>query len=369
MIKMNIFNLLYKYSPLNFYNVANGRTVIKSIHNPSSGYEFDKEFNADDISLIWHEIKLHRRVSTIFIFILFIAALYEFVFPHFSLFVNNTWFVNALLILSVLWLVCLFSNILCKYIFEKRLSNIFGGYKIVKFENDDKTDTKYYSIFKFELLKAMILVIFGIAFIVVLAFLVSPFNMAQTLVKNERYTEAIKLTTLGADIFPIAQEWYALRGYSKFKTGDYPGSIADYDKAYNLSADAFNIMNFDNKIFVKYHIGDYDGALDDFDREIAKASNDNERNQFLWDKAQFLYNIKKYEEALEIYDTLILNADNDRVFLLKDRLYLERAEVNKKLGNTEQAQSDLFNAGVNEYETGDNPIPKPVLIFDTETFG
>ena len=364
MTKKNIFNLLYKYSPLNFYTNIDNHTIIKSTHNPSVGYSFAREFTTEEILAVWKEIRFHKRISTICIFLLFIASLYELIFPHFALFVNNTWVVNAILMLSVLLVVCNLSTLLCKYIFQKRLLKHYGDYEIVKFPISEKIDNKYYSIFKIELIKALTVIIFiASAFIYI-----SPFGIAQNLVTNERYNEAIKLTTLGAKIFPIAQEWYALRGYSKFKIGDYSGSLEDYDTAYKLSADEFNIMNFDNKIFVKYYIGDYTGALEDFDNEITKSTNSNERDQFLWDKAQFLYNIGMLEEALDIYDTLIVNADEDRIFLLKDRLYLERAQVNKRLKNTEQVKADLESAGATVDELSTDPIPKPVLLIDEETF-
>lgn len=364
MIKKNIFSLLYKYSPLNFYTNKDNRTIVKSIHNPSVGYEFDKEFNSDEIYTIWKEIRLHKRFSTISIFILFIAALYEFIFPHFALFVNNTWFTNALIMLAVLLLVCNLSTIICQKIFQKRLLKSFGKYKVVKFAPTEDVDKRYYNIFKYELIKAIAVITVLVSVFVC----ISPFEIAQNMVNKERYIEVIKLTTLGAKIFPIAQEWYALRGFSKFKMGDYEGAISDYDIAYKLSADEFNIMNFDNKIFVKYHLGEYDSALNDFNTEIKNAGNENERDQFLWDKAQFLYNIKRYEEALDIYNELIVNADNDRVFLLKDRLYLERAQVFKVLGDMESANADIESAGAAEEDLENNPIPRPVLLLDEDTF-
>lgn len=363
MSKKNIFSLLYKYSPLNFYTNTDNHTIIKSIHSPSVGYDFDKIFNDDEIHSIWKEIRLHKRISTVFIFILFIASLYELIFPHFSLFVNNTWFINALLMLAVLLIVCNLCTMLCAYIFQKRLLK-FGEYKIVTFSPTEEIDKKYYSIFKFELFKAITVIM-----LLILVFTnVSPFEIAKNLVDKELYYEAIKVTNFGAKVFPIAQEWYALRGYSKFKLGDYTGAIQDYDKAYILSADEFNIMNFDNKIFVKYYIGDYESALADFDKEISKSRTENERDQFLWDKAQFLYNIQKYEDALVLYDELIVNADDDRVFLLKDRLFLERAQVHKKLGNKELTKADLDNSGAMECDLEANPIPTPVLLMNEGSF-
>ena len=93
-----------------------------------------------------------------------------------------------------------------------------------------------------------------------------------------------------------------MRGYARFQLGDYKNAIADFDKAYQLESDIFKTMNFDNKIYIKYYLGDYDSALKDFDTEIKKAENEYIKDSFLWDKAQFLYNIKKYKEALKLYN-------------------------------------------------------------------
>ena len=58
MTKKNIFNLLYKYSPLNFYTNIDNHTIIKSTHNPSVGYSFAREFTTEEILAVWKEMFL-----------------------------------------------------------------------------------------------------------------------------------------------------------------------------------------------------------------------------------------------------------------------------------------------------------------------
>lgn len=365
MLKINILKLLYKNSPMNFYTVKNENTIIKSINNTSLGYEFKKTFTPDEIDYIWQEIRIHKRISTISIFLLFIFLLYQLVFPKFSLFIDFSWYINALLIILLITIVYHIIILIGKKIFEKRLKQKFGEFKKVQFTQTNEIDPKYYKLFKIELAKALS----AILTIIICSCLISPFEICKKLIAQKQYTQAIKLTTIGSKIFPIAQEWYSLRGYARYKINDYQGAIIDYDKAYTLSADDdTNIMNFDNKIFIKYSLGNYESALNDFDKEIQNANTENERDQFLWDKAQFLYNIGKYDEALEAYNELIIKSESDRIFLLKDRLLLERAQVYKKLGNEELAQIDFENSGTWEYSDNSNPIPKPVLILDEETF-
>lgn len=364
MQKFNILKKMYRQSPMDFYTKNQDSTIIKSINNTSLGYKFDKLFTEEEINSVWQQIRIHKKFSVIFIFLLFIFLLYEFIFPKFTLFVNNNWYINAIFILAVISVVSYTMTLICTKFFEKKLKNLFGDFEKTIFYPAKEVDTKYYKIFKIELTKllvALILLISSFAFL-------SPFDLTHKLLEKERFNEVIKITTIGSKIFPIAPHWYSIRGYAYFQIDEYEKAIEDFDKAYKLEADGFNIMNFDNKIFIRYHMKDYDAAIKDFDTEILNANNDNERDQFMWDKAQFLYNIKKYNEALELYNDLIIKAENDRIFLLKDRLYMERAQVYKKLGKKDLAQADIETANTEDIDVNKNYIPKPMLMLDEETF-
>lgn len=365
MIKINILKVLYKHSPMNFYTTDDNTTVIKLKNITSLGYKFDKKFTPEEINFVWNEIKLHKRCSTVFIFLFFVALLYFIIFPNFTMFVNNSWYYNAAMLFALIFVVCNIVTVICTKIFEKRIVKKFGKFSKIKFQSSKDIDLNYYKLFKIELTKAIVAILIFVG----LFTFVTPFEITKKMLDQYRYNEVIKLTSIGSKIFPIAQEWYSLRGYARFQIGDYEGAINDFDKAYKLGADGFNIMNFDNKIYIKYYLKEYDSALKDFDNEIANADNENEKDQFQWDKAQFLYNIKHYNEALELYNDLIVKAENDRIFLLKDRLYLERAEVYKKLGKTDNTQQDMANAGEWDSEISENPIPKPVLLLEEEQQG
>lgn len=364
MQKYNILRQMYNYSPLNFYTFEGDETIIKSINNTLLGYKYNKHFSRDEIKLVWSEIKLHKRISIILIFLLFMYLLYAMVFPKFSILVNNSGFVNALLILLIMAIVCQVITTISTKVFEKRLKKNFGEYELAVFTPDKNTDRHYYKLFQIEVVKVLILFI-----LVICGFIfISPFDCAKKLLAAQRYNDVVNFTTAGAKIFPIAQEWYAMRGYANYKLEKYQEAISDFDKAYELGADGFNIMNFDNKIFIKYVLKDYDSAVADFDVAISNAHNDSEKDEFLWDKAQFLYNIGKYEDALVIYDELINKAEKDKGFLLKDRLYLERSLVHKNLGNAEEEQQNLEMSGINADDILSESIPKPVLMLNEETY-
>jgi tetratricopeptide (TPR) repeat protein len=269
--------------------------------------------------------------------------------------------VNVLIILALLFVIYkIIININTK-IFEKNLKKTFGEFSIIKITKNKFFDKKFYDLFISELVKiSVLLVVLGL-----FALLFSPLKITMKYIENQEYKKVENLTTAGMIVFPILPDWYSLRGYAKFQQEDYEGAIKDYDKAYRLGADVFNAMNFDNKIFIKYYLKDYKGALQDFDNEIKNSDNEYEKDALLWDKAQFLYNIGKYTDALDLYTQLLSKADSDSVFLLKDRLYLERAQIYQKLGQTDLAQADLNNSeSLDSLDDVLDAIPKPTLILN-----
>lgn len=361
MIKFNILKFLYKRSPMDFYIYSDGNTIIKSINNTLLGYKYNREFSENDINLIWQSIKSHKRFSTITIFLLFLLLLYGVIFPNYKFLIDSNTPITVISFLIIVFFIYFGITFLNTKLFEKNLKNKFGEYEKTKFVSSNIIDLKYYKIFKIELLKAFTLIL-----IIVMCFsLGSPFMIASKWTEQQKYSSVEKFTTIGSKVFPIAPEWYSLRGYSRFQLGNYQGAIDDYDRAYRLGTDDYKVMNFDNKIFVKYYIKDYKGALKDFDTEIKNAQTQYEKDSFMWDKAQFLYNIKEYEKALNVYNELLIHAEEDRIFLLKNRLFFERAQVYKKLGMEELAQEDLINAEYDNIEDPfKNPIPEPNLLQD-----
>lgn len=361
MFKFNILKRLYKRAPMNFYTRTDKTTTIKSINNTFLGYKFNREFTSEDINLTWENIKRHKRFSTISIFVFFIILLYGFIFPNYAFLTEQKWYFSVLPILLVVFLIYHTITYVNTLWFEKRLKNKFGEYEKTLFIASNFVENKYYKLFKIELAKA-----FTLLLVIVMCFCAgSPFKITLNLIEKQKYNEAIKFTTIGSKIFPIASEWYSLRGYSRFQIQDFEGAIRDYDRAYKLGMDDYDVMNFDNKIFVKYYTKQYRSALNDFDQEIKNAQNDYEKDSFLWDKAQFLYNIQQYEEALKIYNELLVKSEEDRVFLLENRLYFERAQVYKKLGKDDLAEEDIEKAdALSIEESFKNPIPQPTLLLE-----
>ena len=356
MAKFHILKWLYRHSPVNFYSITeNSEIIIKSINNTFVGYKYNKIPEQNQIEKLRNDIKHFKRLFTVTVLIAYVLLIYGIIFPNYDFFIKN--YINAGLIIFIA--ICLI--IVLAFCNSKIFEN-FGEFEKTHFPSSNSIESQSYKDFKLELVKifVLILIICG-AYI----WIGSPYETSVELINKGKYNDAIKMTTIWSKIIPREARWYSLRGYAKYCIADFEGAIADYDKAYLLEDDEFKTMNFDNKIFIKYSMKDFSSALKDFDTEIEKTDDEYNKDQLLWDKAQFLYNINQYKQALEIYNQLIINAENDSVYLLKSRLYYERAQVYQALDKSKEAQQDIDTAQeLNLSETFQNPIPKPTLLLD-----
>ncbi len=363
MAGLNLLKWLYKHSPVNFYSITDkNETIIKSLNNIFKGYKFDYTFTEDQINATRKTMKLYKRLSAAIILLLYFIAIYGLLFNNYEIFIDL--YPKIILITFVI-----FSTFLILYVgaklFEKYLNKNYGNFVVTRFPSSNFIENQSYKDFKVELVKIFCLavLIFWGYFSGIYLLLGSPYETSLKLINTHKYEDAIKVTSFWIKIFPVDSQWYSMRGYSRYYTGDYKGAISDFNRAYNLEDDEYKSMNFDNKIFIMYQMHDYDNALKEFDKEIIKDKYD--KNSYLWDKAQFLYNIKEYEKSLEIYNELIVNSEEDKVYLLTGRLYFERAQVYKKLKDMENYKQDIKMS--QEYDLMPDfqkNIPQPELLLD-----
>lgn len=360
MAKLNILQWLYKHSPVNFYSITdNGETIIKSINNTFAGYKYDVIFSDEKLNALRKVIKNFKRFSTIAVLLSYFILVYGFVFPHYELFKDNNLKIGIIIFAVILPFIIL---AIMSFLFEMYLKKKCGHFQRTHFPTTNVIETQSYKDFKFEILKIFILltVICGIYF-----WIGSPYETTMSLINKGKYSDAVKMATIWSKILPVDAQWYSLRGYARFYDGDYKGAIADYDKAYQLKDNEYKSMSFDNKIYIKYILSDYESAIDDFDNEISKTKDDGEKDSLLWDKAQFLYNIGEYRNALKIYNNLVKKSVDDRIYLMENRIYYERAQVYKSLGMDKEAKADEQKAQELdldiEYQTS---IPEPTLILE-----
>ncbi len=363
MAGFNVLKWLYKHSPVNFYSITeNNETVIKSVNNTFNGYKFNRLFSDEEIETLRKVSKRFKRLSALVILLFYFVSIYGLLFNHYEHFIGIIpKIIFFIVMIGVTYLILYGSS----KIFENYLIKNFGEFEKTHFPSSNFIESQSYKDFKLELVKIALLVIVVLVgyFSKVYLFFGSPYETSLNLISNKKYEDAIRVTSVWAKIMPMNPKCYNIRGYARFFAKDYKGAIEDYDKAYNLEDDDFKSMNFDNKIYIRYYLKDYDKAIEEFDKEIDK--NLPEKNSFLWDKAQFLYNIGRYHESLEIYNNLIEASEVDRIYLFASRLYYERAQVYKKLGDKTKAKEDLKTCQeMNLMPDFQNSIPKPTIILE-----
>ena len=87
MARVHILKWLYKHSPVNFYSVTeNAETIIKSINNTYIGYKFDYEFSQSKINSLRKVTKWFKRLSTMFILLMYIVIIYCIILPNYKFF-------------------------------------------------------------------------------------------------------------------------------------------------------------------------------------------------------------------------------------------------------------------------------------------
>ncbi len=252
------------------------------------------------------------------------------------------------------------SNSLLTKIYKK--NNNFHIIKHISSKIDTAPKNKYFKMGGLFFCSLVLFVIFSVTVCIVIDF---PTSKAINYIKKENYLKTVKLTTTWSKVWPRNPKWYSLRAYANYKLKNYDNAINDYDKAYKLENDEYKMMNFDNKIYIRYITKDYQSALNDFDTEIENTADSYTKDSLLWDKAQFLYNIKNYKESLKIYNQLLLNSENDQIYLLQNRLYYERSQVLHALGFEKEALLDVISAkNLNLEEIFQNKIPEPRLIME-----
>lgn len=360
MAKLNILQWLYKHSPVNFYSITDsGETIIKSINNTFAGYKYSAIFSDESLNALRKVIKNFKRFSTIAVLLSYFILVYGFVFPNYELLKNDVVKVGIIVFAVILPFIIL---AIMSFLFEFYLKKKYGNFERTHFPSTNVIETQSYREFKFEILKIFILLI---AIGGIYLWIGSPYETTMDLINKGKYSDAVKMTTIWSKILPVDAQWYSLRGYARFYDGDYNGAIEDYNKAYQLKDNEYKSMSFDNKIYIKYILNDYESAIDDFDNAIKQTQDEGEKDSMLWDKAQFLYNIGEYKNALKIYNDLIKKSEDDRIYLIENRLYYERAQVYKSLGMDKESQADEQKAQELdldiEYQTS---IPEPTLILE-----
>lgn len=140
---------------------------------------------------------------------------------------------------------------------------------------------------------------------------------------------------------------WAMKGKSLYNLGEETKGLTAINKAIHINptyheAYAYRAVmsNLSDKYEIKHVLSDLDIAI----------AHDPNNFEFLNFKANFLYKIKRYKQALDIYEKL-LKSNSENYFLT-----IKYASTNRKLGN--------YNLALEKYNTAISIDPKQSIGFE-----
>lgn len=159
-------------------------------------------------------------------------------------------------------------------------------------------------------------------------------NLGLTLYYQDKLPEAKEAFSKAIALNNKETSYYLNHGDLAIALQSYEEAVEDYTSA--LSLDRTLKLAYHNRAAAYFNLGQYDKAVEDY---TAGIEMDPGNLVLFWNRAESYRMLEQYQEALEDYQvysalTSDLNAD----------FYLKRAEVNVKLGKTDDAISDYSSA-------------------------
>ncbi|MCX7909673.1 MAG: tetratricopeptide repeat protein [Ignavibacteria bacterium] len=173
-------------------------------------------------------------------------------------------------------------------------------------------------------------------------------------IENGYFKSALKYCDTLLEYNPISNELLAMRGYILLNLKDFPNAISSLQQALLINPnDTEALMNLS---LTYYNSGDYEKSLKTLDKLLSIEPSD----YALYNKGIILQSYQKYDEALDIFKTL-LNSDEYRSEALQEISHIlflqgkfeESLEINIQAIETEPNDYWLwFNLGLCYLELG-----------------
>lgn len=317
------------------YYLDQNNTVAAGILR-SNGYKFQNKFSEEQILKLE---KMYRNYTTLLncaVGIEIVLYIYCVLFPFFVQFLQLPYFI-AVLIFAVPPLVALFlTYVVFDGIYQNKLKE-FGEYEKVKFKaNVYNVEPSAFDRYMTTSRKSGYILLIAMLIFIYYAFTPIFIDILNT---KGKYEQVIKSANLYLKFVPINSDVHAQRAYAKYKLDKFDEAVKDY-KAANLYS---NSDTFDYDILgAKIKTISFEDAVKEFDNALAKAEDKASKYYIQGEKAIFLQQNKKYNEALKIYDMLI-NAykNNESEGFAVDNVYYNRSLIRTAIGDASGAASDL----------------------------
>ncbi|MBP3846812.1 hypothetical protein J6I39_03595 [bacterium] len=375
-------------NPLLFYNDKDGNSVFRNFCLfQNNGNLYNKTIPIKEAGhVLERRIELRKKLRLYNI--IFTIVLY-FIFLHFM------FSFKGLLLFEAIWIVLYFAGRLCAtQIYKKILITNYGEYIVSDFNPPIKQEKK--NEYKRHFFAKTFLLTMALLLFVSFSFVLSG-TIRYCANKNKpNYNMAEFLSGIYLKLYPPISVIYEIRAYEDYISGDFEKATNNYIKVIDMDSnkkfveknyilfanllylikkshgsqtaiDIFNEYSTKLKVTVPqqtkllwiksmfsisseiadFVISDYDDLLTSLDK------NDNQnRFYILCDKAYMLYLMGKYKDAINIYNSIIPYAKENKDVYANDipRLLAERGFAKKYLHDSIGANSDFVESKINLYE-------------------
>ena len=318
------------------YCIESGNTVAAGIMR-NVGYKFFEKFDDEKIQILNSVYRKYTSILNIIVILGIFAFIYLFLFPNYLKLMQLPYYLFIIL-LSAIPLVGLFLiYIVINKFYENFLSKNFGTFEKTQFKpNIYNVEPKAFEQYlttprKSSYIATAIILLFMLY--IFTPFLISGFNSAG------KYTFAENLSNIYLKFVPINPDIYGQKGYAEYNLKKYKMAEKDYQ-----SANLYSFSNvYDNDILgVKILDLSFDDSIKAFDSAIYNAEKDENKYFLMNEKAIYLQQNGKYNEAVKIYNQLInaYESKKDTGFEV-DFVYYNRGLIKLKLGEIESGNQDI----------------------------
>jgi|LSQX01.2.fsa_nt_gb tetratricopeptide (TPR) repeat protein len=157
-------------------------------------------------------------------------------------------------------------------------------------------------------------------------------NKAYALNVAGNFEEAIKCCDKALEFFPDLDMAYNNKAFAFYSLGKWKEALEQYDKAIEISP--YNDTAYYNKGVVYLDMQEYKSALDCFNKALGADFNKDILFNIYIKKAETLYELEEYEEAIRFADNaLSLDINSSRAYMLKGlaNCYMQEYENAERL--------------------------------------
>ncbi len=341
---MNIFDglNLYANSFKYYYGVDRNTTFIRGLLKQS--YKFSKVIDIQDLLKIDKTASFMTYFSVVISIVLFLAYFYGVFFKNYLTIMHMQPIAFSLLITVPVMIAILIPYLTANFAFENYLKN-FGEYTKEKepfkipLDAGEKTIPGLEKIKKRVVKEALCGIIAVFLFLLFALFADATPKKIVNLIKQGKYEKALKTADLSLKILPVSSRNYGYRAAAKYFMKDYKGAVQDYELANKYSGTEF----YDADMFLaKGKILSKKEMLLQYDKSIKSQKSDVDKYSAIYSKANYLYGIKDFKDALSCYNLLINAYSKDKsVNVPTSVLYFRRAMTYQKLGNVQNYKIDI----------------------------